>query len=232
MSRGQRVLRVCLSKVAARRARQLFFDQVREARGAHVVATAHTENDQAETVLLRIVRGTGGRGLSGIAPRRARVIRPLLSTSRAEIVAELAARGQDWREDVTNADLANPRNRVRHELVPYLRAHFNPSVSGALSRLADITRSDETWMESVADDLVRERMHVEEGAVSLDVSGFGKLPEALARRLARRALETAKPGRTFDLREVDALLGVIAGGPTARPSSPACGRNVLAIRQS
>ena len=113
-------------------------------------------------------------------------------------------------------------------MITYLRASFNQLVSGALSRLADITRSDETWMESVADDLVRERMHVEEGAVSLDVSGFGKLPEALARRLARRALETAKPGRTFDLREVDALLGVIAGGPTAA-ESPACGRNVLAI---
>jgi tRNA(Ile)-lysidine synthase len=202
-------------EVAARRARQLFFDQVRTARGAHVVATAHTENDQAETVLLRMVRGTGGRGLSGIAPRRDFLIRPLLSTSRSTIIAELEARQQDWREDVTNGDLANPRNRVRHELLPYLQAHFNPSVSSALSRLADITRSDETWMEGVAAELLCNRVRVEEGSVSLDVSGFETLPEGLARRVTRCALETAKPGHTFNLGEVDAVWTVITGARTA-----------------
>jgi tRNA(Ile)-lysidine synthase len=202
-------------EVAARRARQVFFDHTREARGAHVVATAHTENDQAETVLLRMMRGAGGRGLGGIAPRRGHLIRPLLSTPREAIVAELAARQQDWREDATNADVANPRNRVRHELIPYLRAHFNPSVSAALSRLADITRSDETWMEGVAGELARRMAEVDEGSVSLDVSGFQSLPEGLARRVARYALEAAQPGRTFDLREADGVLAVIAGRQTA-----------------
>jgi tRNA(Ile)-lysidine synthase len=202
-------------EVAARRARQVFFDHTRETRGAHAVATAHTENDQAETVLLRLLRGTGGRGLGGIAPRRGYLIRPLLATSREALVAELAARHQDWREDATNTDLANPRNRVRHELIPYLRAHFNPSVSGALSRLADITRSDETWMDGVAGELARGIAAVDEGSVSLDVSGFQSLPQGLARRVARYALEAAQPGRTFDLREADSVLAVIAGRQTA-----------------
>jgi tRNA(Ile)-lysidine synthase len=202
-------------EVAARRARQVFFDHTREARGAHVVATAHTENDQAETILLRLVRGTGSRGLGGIAPRRGHLIRPLLSTSREAIVAELGGRHQAWREDATNTDLANPRNRVRHELIPYLRNHFNPSVSGALSRLADITRSDETWMEGVAGEMARGIVEVDEGSVSLDVSRFQRLPEGLARRVARYALETAHPGRTFDLRETDGVLAIIAGPQTA-----------------
>jgi tRNA(Ile)-lysidine synthase len=202
-------------EVAARRARHLFFQQTRQARNVHLVATAHTQNDQAETVLLRMLRGTGGRGLGGIAPRRGHLIRPLLATSRAAIVQELSARHQEWREDATNADLTNPRNRVRHELIPYLRAHFNPSVAGALSRLADIARSDETWMDSLVMDAARGIVGVNEGSVSLDVSRCRSLPEGLARRVVRSALETAQPGRTFDLREADRVLAVIAGRATA-----------------
>jgi tRNA(Ile)-lysidine synthase len=198
-------------EVAARRARHAFLSQVRESRGADVVATAHTEDDQAETVLLRIVRGAGGRGLAGVRPRRRHLIRPLLSTTRDELRRELAARRQEWREDTTNADLANPRNRVRHELLPYLQQHFNRSVAQSLARLADVARADETWIDALVDEQSRGIVRSDGGLVSLNVSGFLALPEGLARRVVRRALELAHSGSTARLRDADLVIAVAAG---------------------
>ena len=202
-------------ELAARHARQAFLAEVRAARGAGVVATAHTENDQAETVLLRLVRGAGGRGLAGIAPRRDYLIRPVLSIARDDLRADLAARGQTWREDATNADLAIPRNRVRHELLPYLERHFNPAMTTALARLADVSRADEAWADAVVETAVPEAVSTRDGVVSLNVSRLVAVPEALRRRLARRALEVANPGRACTVEAVDLLLAVVHGDRSA-----------------
>ncbi len=202
-------------EVAARRARHAFLSQVRESRGADVVATAHTEDDQAETVLLRIVRGAGGRGLAAIRPQRGHLIRPLLSITRDDLRRELAARGQDWREDVTNADLANPRNRVRHELLPYLQRYFNRSITQSLARLADMAGADESWIEALVDDQSGKVVRVEGGLVSLNVSGLRALPEGLARRVVRRALELAHPDSACDLKDADSVIAVAAGRAAA-----------------
>jgi tRNA(Ile)-lysidine synthase len=202
-------------EVAARRARHAFFANVRGVRGAHVVATAHTENDQAETILLRVVRGAGGRGLSGIAPRRDYLIRPLLTMTRDALQAELTARGQTWREDLTNADLAIPRNRVRHELLPYLEQHFNPAVQHALARLADVSRADESWADALVDAALTDVISTQNGNVSLNVSRVTASPEALARRFVRRALALANPGRGCTVEEVDLVLAVVHGDRTA-----------------
>jgi tRNA(Ile)-lysidine synthase len=202
-------------EVAARRARHAFLSEVRESRGADVVATAHTQDDQAETVLLRIVRGAGGRGLAAIRPQRGHLIRPLLSITRDDLRRELAARGQEWREDATNADLANPRNRVRHELLPYLQKHFNRSITQSLARLADLARADESWIEGLVDEQSRGVVRVEGGLVSLNVSGLRALPEGLARRVVRHALELAHPDRAFDLKEADSVIAVAAGRTAA-----------------
>jgi tRNA(Ile)-lysidine synthase len=202
-------------EVAARRARHRFFEQVLRDRGADAVAVAHTEDDQAETVLLRIVRGAGKRGLSGIRPRRDRLVRPLLAVTRAELREFVTERGETWREDATNADIANPRNRMRHEVLPYLATHFNPSVARALARLADVAHGDEIWLDDVAGSICGEAMAGVDGQVRLDVTRFADLPVGLARRLARRALETANPARSYGVREVDRLLAVIAGHPAA-----------------
>jgi len=198
-------------EVAARRARQQFLADVRRARSADVVATAHTENDQAETVLLRLVRGAGGRGLAGIRPRRDHVIRPLLPITRQELRADMVARGQQWREDATNADVAIPRNRVRHELLPYLSQHFNPAITRALARLADVARADEAWLDTLVESASGATMTVSDEHVSLSVSALSGAPEALARRLARRALESANPGQAYTVEEVDLLVAVIRG---------------------
>jgi tRNA(Ile)-lysidine synthase len=200
-------------EVAARRARHEFFEQVLATRGADVVATAHTEDDQAETVLLRIVRGVGNRGLAAIRPRREHLVRPLLDVTRQELREALRARGQDWREDLTNADLANPRNRMRREVLPYLAEHFNPSVRRALARLADVARGEEAWLDEVVAQISAEAIEATDGQVRLDVTRFADLPDGLARRLARRALETANPARSYTVRDVDRLLAVVGGRP-------------------
>ncbi len=112
------------------------------------VATGHTANDQAETVLHRLLRGTGLRGLRGIAARRelepgVTVIRPLLSATRADILAYLHALGQPYREDVTNNDLRYTRNRIRHDLLPLLAERYNPAIVRVLASLAE--QAEETY---------------------------------------------------------------------------------------
>ena len=101
------------------------------------VAVAHTRDDQAETVLLRLVRGAGPAGLSGMAPRRDHLVRPLLEVSRAELRAFLDEIGEPWREDATNADRAIPRNRFATNVLPQLR-ELNAQADAALARAADI----------------------------------------------------------------------------------------------
>ena len=107
-------------EVAAREARYEFFESVVPALGATFVATGHTMDDQAETVMLRLLRGAGTRGLSGIRARRNNVIRPLLHCRRSDVRQLLVARGETWREDSSNDDVAILRNRIRHELMPVL----------------------------------------------------------------------------------------------------------------
>jgi tRNA(Ile)-lysidine synthase len=120
------------------------------------VATGHTPDDQAETVLMRVIRGTGTRGLAGIHPRLeiedqpGEIIRPLLSVRRRELEQYLKGLGQDWREDSSNAELKYTRNRVRQTLLPMLEREFNPSVAENLSELAEIARAEEDYWESEA----------------------------------------------------------------------------------
>ena len=117
----------------ARRARYAWLTQVARARGAAVVAVGHTRDDQAETILHRILRGTGPRGLSGIPARRIlatdpelTLVRPLLGVSRRGVREFLTAIGQPFREDETNADLTRTRSRIRYDLLPKLAADYNP----------------------------------------------------------------------------------------------------------
>jgi tRNA(Ile)-lysidine synthase len=129
-------------EAAARAARYCFLEEVAGRFGARFVATAHTADDQAETVLHRILRGTGIRGLSGMGRTRplghAVLIRPLLEIRRLELTAYLDAIGQPFRHDKSNADTSFTRNRIRHELLPRLQKHFNPEVIDALLRLGSL----------------------------------------------------------------------------------------------
>lgn len=139
---------------AARNARLHMFDRLLGTGTATAVATAHTEDDQAETVLMKLIRGAWTEGLGGIAPvlerTSGRVIRPMLSATRQQVLAFLQGRGAAWREDSTNQSQAYTRNRVRSQLMPLLR-EFNPAVAVALSSTAQLAREEEArWQPEVA----------------------------------------------------------------------------------
>ncbi len=175
---------------AARRARYDALSRLAERAGCERIATAHTLNDQAETVLLRLLRGTGPDGLGGIPERSAdgRIVRPLLGVSRAQILAYASARGLTWREDASNADPRFARARLRQGWLPGLAAEFNPQLLRAIGNLAEAQRRDAECIDAwVAQEAAR-RLRPDQGGVWIDVEGWDRLPEALARRLARRAL--------------------------------------------
>jgi tRNA(Ile)-lysidine synthase len=147
---------------AARELRYAAFWRQLSAANIDAIATAHTLDDQAETVMMKILRGAWTEGIGGIAPvlssqpqsgavkSQGRILRPLLAVHRAHIESFLNERAQPWREDETNRDLSLTRNRVRHELMPMLRS-FNPEVDRALARLAEIARDEESfWQTEIA----------------------------------------------------------------------------------
>jgi len=141
-------------EMAARRLRRDFLVATAKRGKIRFVATGHTADDQAETVLLRIARGTSVAGLAGIphVARQAGVVflRPLRDATRAQIIAFLKSRRQPWREDATNAADFALRNRVRHELLPLLEKRLNPAVRQALLRLADIAAAEDAVMSALA----------------------------------------------------------------------------------
>jgi tRNA(Ile)-lysidine synthase len=190
-------------EVAGRKARQQFFVDALASLGGHRIGVAHTRDDQAETVLLRLVRGAGPAGLAGIAPRRDHLVRPLLEIPRTELRDYLESIGEAWREDASNADRSIPRNKIRHDIMPLLR-ELNPRADAALARTADILRSDAELFDVLANDAGRRFVRtIEGGRVALAADGLAGLPKALARRVALAALETVNPGQSYGLEEAD-----------------------------
>ncbi|MEI8062760.1 MAG: tRNA lysidine(34) synthetase TilS [Verrucomicrobiota bacterium] len=140
------VRKVAHTEAAARQARHFFFERVAKRTGIATLVLAHTADDQAETFLLRLLRGAGLTGLAGIWPDRQigklRVVRPMLDVSRQEVLRYLAKRKLKHREDASNADRRFLRNRVRHELLPLLEREFNPGIRGILRQTAEIMRAE------------------------------------------------------------------------------------------
>jgi tRNA(Ile)-lysidine synthase len=203
---------------AARRARYAFLTGVAREVGAQAVATGHTLDDQAETVLMRLLRGSGPRGLGGIPPVRPddglRIIRPLLETSRAEIVDYLARSRLDSREDSTNRDVAIPRNRVRWVLLPILEG-YNPDVRRALARLAEVVRDEADALDALSAAEVDAVLHGTNASVCIPPEAFAGLPVALQRRVLREAIRRVR-GNDAQIAFVhieEARLGVLSGRP-------------------
>jgi tRNA(Ile)-lysidine synthase len=188
---------------AARAERYAFLRSVRESEGAVGIAVAHTRDDQAETVLLRLLRGSGLSGLSGMRARSDDLIRPLLGFGREDVIAHLRARGLSWREDPTNADLAIARNRVRGELIPYLEAHFNPRLRETLARTAAVLAGEADLREGLAEPA----SPLGDGPrVTLPRGRLSAVPRAAARLRLRRALDAAGGLRGIGLLHVERIL--------------------------
>jgi tRNA(Ile)-lysidine synthase len=208
---------------AARTARYAFFERARLHFGADAVALGHTRDDQAETFLLRLIRGAGPRGLAAMYPRHDWVVRPLLGCRRHELREFLALRraqrdpAADYVDDETNDDVGIPRNRVRAELVPLLEARFNPAIVDVLADEAEVARETWEWLESAAADAAARLVHSEGANVrSLDLPAFRASPPAVRRLVLWMAMNELAHGRPVGFDHVAAALRVASGdGPVA-----------------
>jgi tRNA(Ile)-lysidine synthase len=207
-------------QVAARRLRYAFYREVSGKYGATKTALGHQADDNAESVLLHLLRGTGPRGLGGIPPvRDGYIIRPLIDSHRAQILHFLETGGFEYVEDDSNLDPKYLRNRIRHEFLPSLRENYNPKAVWALNRLAAIVREEEDFwnrqVESAFQDLVLEQT---KGRLALSASGLADLHPAFLRRMVRHAVLSLRGSlKRLAHHHVEALVHL------ARQSSP-CGR--------
>lgn len=192
----------------ARSLRYAFLEQAQERFGATRIATAHHADDNLETLLLRLARGTGLRGLCGIPPVRGSLIRPLLTTTRASIEDYVRANEIPFVEDSSNEDKSFARNRLRHEVLPILR-DLNPNIAQLSAGAICTLREDEVFLEAQAAALFREARCAEDGMV-IEASRLSRVPRALGARIVRRMLEEIEapiPG----LVHINGIL-LIAGG--------------------
>ncbi len=179
--------------------RELRYQWLARVAGEHrfdAVATAHTADDQAETVLMKFLRGAGSRGLAGIYPeifrgdeKKIHFVRPLLSTTRAEVESYLESLDQGWREDESNLDRRFLRNRVRHELLPLLEREYNSNIRQRLNERAEISRAEEAYWEEVVNEALKK---VRAGESQLSLGEFGELAVAVQGRVLKRLLEEHK----------------------------------------
>lgn len=201
---------------AARELRYRFLRRAAVAAGATKIATGHTMTDQAETVLMRLMRGTGLAGLAGITPVLAGppcpVVRPLLGIAGPDVRAWLEAGGIPFREDATNRDLRFLRNRIRAELLPELALRYEPQIVGHLARLAGIVREDDALLHGFVRELADEFILRKGRDVTLDLKTLPLLLPALARRVAREFLrEIAGSLRDISYDDVGSLLALGEG---------------------
>ena len=166
---------------AARSLRYAFLNRCADSLGCDMIATAHNLEDNAETMLFHLARGSGLKGLCGIPPKNGRLIRPLLAVSREEIEQYLTQQGIPWVTDSTNASDSYARNRLRHRVAPELQA-VNPAYASAMLRTSELLRRDEEALASLAEEVIREHYD----GVSLSAEELCKQPFAVASRVVRR----------------------------------------------
>ena len=210
-------------EAAARQLRQEFFAGLLDEGRTDRIATAHTIDDQAETVLMKVARGAGTRGLSAIFPQRqlasGTIVRPLLEVRRQQLREYLRALRQEWREDKTNTDFSFTRNRIRARVLPMLREEVNSSVELALAHLAEVARGEEQYWNDQVTRLLPLLLAPGEPArgggrkqtglhgISVDLEKLRQQPLALQRRLLRAVAEQL--GFTMDFEHVEAVLNLV-----------------------
>ena len=175
------------------------------------VATGHTLDDQAETVLYRFLRGSGTAGLSGIRPTTPGIVRPLLELRRDEIRIWLREHSISWREDSSNADPDFVRNRIRRRHMPELSASLNPSLAEGLASTAEWARGEEDYWNAELDRLEPLYLDIRPETVLIQLGSFCLLPVAVQRRLLRRAVERVRGSlRSIDFRHVEGIRAMMA----------------------
>ena len=216
-------------ETAARDLRHQWFAKLLANGKADKIATGHTLDDQAETVLMRVLRGTGAKGLAGISPLHAekRLVRPLLEMTRKEIEEYLLHLKQPWREDSSNQDLVHTRNRIRHQLLPVLERDFNPQIRRTLADLAEVAQAEaEYWRGAVAELLPRvlrtgkpsrggrSKSGDASATWSLELAAMRTLPEALQRHVLHYM--ASQLGVTFEFKHIQQLAESIGEGKSGK----------------
>jgi tRNA(Ile)-lysidine synthase len=223
---------------AGREARYSFLSRTARKFACNRVATGHNRDDQAETVLMRLLRGSASGGLAGIPPRRllaagrhpVMVVRPLLARSRAEIEGFLRLRGVRALRDPSNSDPAFRRNRIRHELLPMLERRFNPAVRTALGRAAQALGEDDEYLESLSTAACRRAFRPVRGGIQLDAATLARLPLPVRRRVLRQAASVAGADQVrmtsahLDAMVALAVPGAAPGGEVHLPGAVASRR--------
>lgn len=219
---------------AARRLRYTFFERLVDSGKATRVATAHTADDQAETVLARLIRGTGVTGLSAIYPVRGNVVRPLLDVRRKELRTYLDSIQQEWREDTSNADTRRLRARVRQRLLPELEKNFSESIVSTLGGLATLARDDGRFWDVFVRERCNRLAQKSGSGISILASdllypmedmtrenareGAAENPfRALTQRIVRRLFADASDGRgELSRKHVEQVIGLAETGASGR----------------
>jgi len=199
------------TEAAARRLRYDMFRNLLAKGTVEKIATAHTRDDQAETVLLRVLRGSGTRGLAGIHPMlkldRGTIIRPMLEIPRTEVESYLKSLDQPWREDATNADISYTRNRIRHELLPLLERDYNPNIRQVLAETAEAAREEDGWWEALIATLASPATEFDGEITTVHFDGETTDSVAVRRRLLRWAAQ--RRGLQLDFQHVEQVLELI-----------------------
>lgn len=168
-----------------RRERYAFFDEISEKVGANKIAIAHNRNDNAETVLMHLLRGSGISGLSGIKPyREGKFIRPIIKCDRVDIEKYCEEKNLQPKFDKTNKDNTYTRNRIRNELIPYIQREFNPNIIETLDRLSELVLDEEEYMQNTTGKVLAEVLIEQENTrIVLNLKKFNQLEYAIKTRI-------------------------------------------------
>lgn len=198
---------------AGRRLRYDFLKRTAFELGGAKIATGHTMTDQAETFLIRLLRGSGLRGLAGIYPTlEGKIIRPLIQVERREAEAFLKERSIEFCVDESNFDRRYLRNRIRHELLPFLEENFEPRIVPHLSRLASIIQDEEDLLEKMTREAWPKAVVEKNSQLALDLKSLSSLPHALARRVVRDFILKLRGSlRDVSFHDVESLLNLGEG---------------------
>jgi len=209
---------------AAREARYDFLHATACRHGYDRIAVGHTRDDQAETVLMALLRGAGPGGLRGMPFVQGKVIRPLLEVTRAEVMVFLVERKLRHREDPSNEDLAFTRNRIRHRVLPLFKQEFNPEIVAALAELADLVQDEERWLDCLVGSFLSRAGRLDPAGkrYAIDRAALEQAPVALRRRALRQAASLLSGERPSPLgvKHVHAVLRLLAGPTGGRQDLP------------
>jgi tRNA(Ile)-lysidine synthase len=193
-----------------------FFAEMRHKHQAQYIATAHHKEDHAESVLLHLLRGSGLKGLRGILPFNNNIVRPLLAVSKAQILEYLSNHHIPYRLDHSNADLRFTRNRIRHELIPYLVEKYNPQLINSLNQLADIVQQEDDWLNRLTMDFWREAVSERPDRLVIALEPFAQAHPAAQRRLVMLVCRRLTGFEGWEKKDIDSILR-LSQSPGSRP---------------